>query len=105
MRGLPEASREVGDRLLIAGETAAVLQVKSRSAYTADPDTERRWLVKHAAKGIRQGDGTIRRLLSGLLSGKNVRNRHIEIDASAYDWLSTIIFRPSRSASRPDDLS
>lgn len=39
------ASREVGDRLLIAGETAAVLQVKSRNAYNADLDIERRWLI------------------------------------------------------------
>lgn len=85
------ASREVGDRLLIAGETAAVLQVKSRNAYTSHPDIERRWLNKHAAKAIRQGDGTIRRLRSGPLSGKNARNREIEIDASAYDWISTVI--------------
>jgi hypothetical protein len=59
-------SREVGDGLLVAGERGLIVQVKSRDRDAARSDDlakAERWCRKHAAKAVRQGEGT-RRLLS-----------------------------------------
>src|SRR5229473_3431996 len=50
----PSGSRELGDGILIVGDLAIVVQVKAREAATTDENKERRWLEKHAAKGLRQ---------------------------------------------------
>lgn len=54
-------SREVSDGLLVAGDRACILQVKSRSRDAASAETQSRakqWVKKHAAIAHGQGVGT-----------------------------------------------
>jgi hypothetical protein len=95
-------SRERGDRLVFAGERAAVLQVKSRVAFTGDESKERRWLEKHAAKALRQADGTIRRLRSDRVGIVSARGREVEVDGGGSDWISVVVLD---HPSPPDDLA
>jgi hypothetical protein len=96
------ASRELGDRLVFAGERGAVLQVKSRVAFTGDAVEERRWLEKHAEKAIRQADGTIRRLRGGRARTVSARGREVEIDGVGCKWISVVVLD---HPSPPDDLA
>ena len=53
---------EIGDRLVVLGDTGVVVQVKCREALTDDTAKEGRWIVKHTDKAVRQARGTMRTL-------------------------------------------
>lgn len=95
-------SRELGDRLLPAGERAAVVQVKSRAAFTGDENEERHWLEMHAAKAVRQADGTIRRVKGSSVRMVSARGRDIEIDADGPEWMSVAVLD---HPAPPDDFA
>lgn len=81
------ASREIGDGLLLVGNIGIVVQVKCRDAPSEDLERETAWITKQAARALRQGNGTIRRLLRGPLMLSNGRGRDVQVDGRAYDWI------------------
>lgn len=78
------------------------MQVKSRAAYSGDAEAERRWLQKHAAKALRQSDGSIRRLKGGNVRMTNRRTREIDVDGNDYEWIGVVVLD---HPSPPDDLA
>ena len=62
-----EASREVGDSLVVCGRDGLVVQVKSRVDATGRLDREANWTKKNVAKGCRQASGSIRYLAENKL--------------------------------------
>ncbi|QUF04062.1 hypothetical protein KCV87_32735 [Actinosynnema pretiosum subsp. pretiosum] len=83
--------REIGDGLLVVGNQAAGLQVKSRTDPCDNPDKEKRWLDKAIAKALSQGDGTVRRLTNTPAVLENARGREVLVDGAAHEWLSVVI--------------
>jgi hypothetical protein len=94
-------SREVGDGLLIVGDLAIVVQVKTRDAVTTDEEKERRWLEKHTSKGLRQAYGTIRHLRQTKVPLTNGRGRSSEVDGRALRWIAVVVVEHSRA---PEDV-
>jgi hypothetical protein len=84
-------SREIGDCLLIVGDLAASVQVKSREAVTSDPDRERSWVEKKVSEALSQANGTIRRLQREPVHLTNVRGRTIEVDGDQMRWVSVAV--------------
>jgi len=84
-------TRELGDGILIIGELGIVLQVKSRTASSSDPEKERRWLEKNIAQALAQGAGTIRQLGRKPAALTNLRGRTIDIDGSDHRWLVVVV--------------
>jgi hypothetical protein len=95
-------TREVGDGILIVGKLGVVIQVKARETPTDDPEKERRWLEKNTAAGIRQGNGTVRKLKEQPRELTNLRNRSVEIDGNAHRWLVVVVLD---HAAPPDDVT
>jgi hypothetical protein len=83
--------RELGDGVIVVGDLAVVVQVKSRGVLTSDPDKERRWLDKKATEGLRQANGTVRRLCVRPERLTNVRETTLEIDGNSRRWLSVVV--------------
>jgi hypothetical protein len=82
---------EIGDRLLVVGDTGVVVQVKCRDAVTDDSDKEGRWIVKHTGKAVRQARGTVRTLRRKSITAVNARGREIEIGADGRRWLGVVV--------------
>src|ERR1700722_3851730 len=82
--------RELGDGLIIVGAFGLVLQVKSRDT-PREEERERRWLQKKSTQALRQGQGSIRRLLSAPVRLRNRRGREIELDAGGRQWLTVVV--------------
>ena len=94
---------EIGDRLLVVGDTGVVVQVKCRDALTNDSAKEGRWIVKHADKAVRQARCTVRTLRTKAITAVNARGREIEIGGDDREWLGVVVIdhpRPARG-SRP----
>ena len=83
--------REVGDGLVVVGERAAVLQVKSRNGALGSSAREISWLDKAIGRALRQGAGTIRHLRRGPASFTNARGRAVTIDGSRLNLTSVVI--------------
>jgi hypothetical protein len=84
-------SREIGDCLLIVGDLAASVQVKSREAVTSDPDRERSWVEKKVKEALNQANGTIRRLQREPVPLTNGRGRTTEVDGNQMKWVSVAV--------------
>ena len=82
---------EIGDRLLVVGDTGVVVQVKCRDALTADSAKERRWIVKHTRKAVRQARGTVRTMRTRSIKAVNARGREIEIGGDDRSWLGVVV--------------
>ncbi len=83
--------RELGDGLIVVGDLAVVVQVKTREAPTSDSAKERRWLDRKATDGLRQGNGTVRRLCLRPELLTNLRGTTLEIDGNSLRWLSVVV--------------
>ena len=86
-------SREVGDGLLVVGDTGLILQVKSRDVGAAsrdDTDKAERWCRKHAARARGQGMGTRRRLQQGGVEVTSLRG-HSRTLPSTESWPVVVI--------------
>jgi SEC-C motif-containing protein len=83
--------RELGDGVLVLGELAVVLQVKSREAVSDNEDRERRWIRKAAKKALAQGAGTVREFCREPAELTNLRGRSIRLDGKEVDWLVAVI--------------
>jgi len=91
IRKVGSGTRELGDGILMVGDLAAVIQVKSRAARSPDPEKERRWIDKQMAAASRQADGTIRQLGRESAEFVNARGRTIEIDGKQLTWMVVIV--------------
>ena len=99
--------REIGDALVIAGQYAAAIQVKSRPAPTGSERRERAWLDRQIARAARQSAGTIRALRQvATLDLQNERGRIVAVEARRREWLAVVVvdhpgvpdYHPTRSA-------
>lgn len=91
VRRVGSGTRELGDGVLLVGNRAAVVQVKSRQISEDGPNKEENWVVKNATKALKQAKGTVRSLRSAPAVMVNLRGREITVDGQLYDWLSVII--------------
>ncbi|MEV0694124.1 hypothetical protein [Streptomyces sp. NPDC050388] len=83
--------RELGDRLLLAGQRGAVVQVKART-ITPKPDAqEAGWIQKVAAKAMSQAKGTVRQLRMVPADMVNGRGRTLRVDGNAYAWIAVFL--------------
>jgi hypothetical protein len=92
---------EIGDRLLVVGDTGVVVQVKCRDALTDDGDKEARWIVKHVRKAVRQARGTVRTLRTKSVTAVNARGRQVEVGGDGRRWLGAVVID---HPSPPEDL-
>lgn len=83
--------RELGDGLLLLGDLAIVLQVKSRESPSGNPNRELHWIEKQCKKALAQGAGTIRELQREPASMTNLRGRMVELDGNKVRWVVTVI--------------
>lgn len=83
--------RELGDGVLVLGDLAVVLQVKSRTAVGDDDARERRWIKKATKKALAQGAGTIREFCREPAELTNLRGRSICLGESEMEWLVAVI--------------
>jgi hypothetical protein len=95
-------TREIGDRLLIDGDRAVVVQVKSRAQVREDETRERAWVVKHVRRGLKQAHGTIRRFGGGRFEATNGRERTLQIDGGKLRWLAVVVID---HAAVPDEIT
>lgn len=84
-------ARELGDRILLVGESGVVVQVKSRQGGSGDRDREGAWTRKATAKAIRQAKGTIRSLLASPVRLQNGRGREVMVNGADYQWLAVVV--------------
>ncbi len=83
--------RELGDGIVIVGDTAMVLQVKRRTVPSGRTDRESSWILKNSEQALSQAAGTIRRLRREPAMLRSLRGRSIEIAGSDYRWISIVI--------------
>ncbi|MFJ4671600.1 hypothetical protein [Kitasatospora purpeofusca] len=83
--------RELGDRILIAGRRAAVVQVKSRTVAPKAEDAERAWINKVAGKAVRQAKGTVRMLRLAEAEFVNGRGRTLTVRGQDYEWIAVVV--------------
>lgn len=95
------ATREVADRLIVIGDSGAVIQVKARVARTDNPEKETSWLHKQIEKAISQGHGTIRALRARPVTATTARGKPIELGGDRHRWLTVVIID---HPSPPDDV-
>jgi hypothetical protein len=81
------AQRELSDGLLVAGDRACILQVKSRAydeGWSEDAAAAERWVMKHSEKARNQGLGTRRHLASNSAEFTSLRGyeRHLQLPPS-----------------------
>jgi hypothetical protein len=94
--------RELGDGVLVLGDLAVVLQVKSREVTSAESERERRWIQKAVRKALAQGSGTIREFCREPADLTNLRGRSIQLGGDDLEWLVAVIVDHDDP---PDDLS
>lgn len=102
LRTLDSGVRELGDGILIVGDLAVVIQVKSRVALSPDPAKEQRWIEKQIVAARRQASGTIRSLRKRPAALVNARGRSIFVDGNQYEWLTAIVIDHQEA---PDGMS
>jgi hypothetical protein len=90
-RAKGQATRELGDRLLVVGSMGVVIQVKRRVATTDDAARERRWIVKQISKAVNQANGTIRALTQQPVTAASHRGDHVDLDTPHLEWLIAVI--------------
>lgn len=95
-------TRELGDGTLLVGDIGVAVQVKSREAPSADPAKERNWLSKKTADGLRQGNGTIRRLCLDAADLTNLRGVTVSVDGNSFRWLVVVVLDHDDP---PDDVT
>ncbi|GAA3381099.1 hypothetical protein GCM10020367_71020 [Streptomyces sannanensis] len=83
--------RELGDRLLLAGQRGAVVQVKARTIKPKPDAQEAGWIQKVAAKAMSQAKGTVRQLRMVPAGMVNGRGRTMSVDGSAYEWIAVFL--------------
>lgn len=83
--------RELGDGLLVLGDLAVVLQVKSREVVSQVQERERRWIEKATRRALSQGAGTIREFRRKSAELTNLRGRSIQLDGNEVKWLVAVI--------------
>ncbi|MFJ9846054.1 hypothetical protein ACIRYZ_37565 [Kitasatospora sp. NPDC101155] len=83
--------RELGDRILLAGRRAAVVQVKSRTVAPKADDAERAWINKVAQKAVRQAKGTVRQLRLADAEFANGRGRTLTVRGQDYEWIAVVV--------------
>jgi hypothetical protein len=83
--------RELGDRIVLVGDKAMVVQIKSRQGGGGDQDREVSWARKATAKAVRQAKGTIRRLHAAPATLQNGRGREIKVAGADYGWLAVVM--------------
>lgn len=89
-RSTGSGRQELGDGLLMLGDTKVVLQVKARDGRWRGDDAERRWLDKVILKAVKQGNGTVRALGMKPAEFINGRGRAVTVDGSG-DWLTVVV--------------
>ncbi|MEV5454844.1 hypothetical protein [Streptomyces sp. NPDC052535] len=83
--------RELGDRLLLAGQRGAVVQVKARTIKPKPRAQETAWIQKVAAKAMNQAKGTVRQLRMLPADMVNGRGRTLHVDGNAYEWVAVFL--------------
>ncbi|MFI0978227.1 hypothetical protein ACH4SP_14680 [Streptomyces sp. NPDC021093] len=83
--------RELGDRLLLAGQWGAVVQVKARTVAPKPDSLETAWIQKVAAKAIRQAKGTVRQLRMAPAVMVNGRDNRMAVDGHAFEWIAVFL--------------
>ncbi|MEU1690028.1 hypothetical protein ABZ590_00145 [Streptomyces hirsutus] len=83
--------RELGDRLLLAGQRGAVVQVKARTIKPKPDAQEAGWIQKVAAKAMSQAKGTVRQLRMVPADMVNGRGRMLRVDGNAYEWIAVFL--------------
>jgi hypothetical protein len=83
--------RELGDGIIVVGDTAMMLQVKHREVRSGQPERERKWILKNTEQALSQAVGAIRQLVREPATLTSLRGRSIEIVGSVYQWISIVI--------------
>ncbi|MFH9728432.1 hypothetical protein ACH4M4_36610 [Streptomyces sp. NPDC017254] len=83
--------RELGDRLLLAGNRGAVVQVKARTINPKADAQEIIWIQKVAAKAMSQAKGTVRQLRMVPSDMVNGRDRTLRVDGNAFEWIAVFL--------------
>ena len=84
--------REVGDAIITVGDVAAVVQVKARTAPSADTRRERSWLQSRIRKATRQAIGTMRRFNAAAgVPMVNLRGREITVEGRSKAWVPVVV--------------
>ncbi|MBA8792845.1 hypothetical protein FHX74_000439 [Friedmanniella endophytica] len=84
--------RELGDGTIFAGRRGVSLQVKARGVTGDSPDKAARWMLKNAARGLRQAHGTIRTTLQNpTVDLTNLRGRTVRIHGSTVSWIPVVV--------------
>lgn len=98
--------RELGDGIVLVGPYGLVIQVKSREGDLGNEEKERRWISKKSGDGLRQAEGTVRRLALSDVELTNLRGSSISVTAGEYRWLTVVIIdHPSPPMGITPDLS
>ncbi|MGW4942965.1 hypothetical protein ACWEOZ_15425 [Actinoplanes sp. NPDC004185] len=92
VRSTGSGVRELGDSIIIAGQFAAVVQVKARAALSADLGKERGWLDKRIDKAARQAAGTIKAFATRPDAALiNERGTTVEVNARDKAWVPVVV--------------
>lgn len=91
VRKVASGVRELGDRVVIVGRRAAVVQVKSREGTLRDSAGEQSWVRKQAVKAAKQAKGTVRQLCMEPARFVNGRGREIEVDGNGFEWIAVVV--------------
>lgn len=84
--------RELGDGTILAGPRGVSLQVKARGVTGDSPEKAAKWMLKNAARGLRQARGTIRTTLRDpTIELTNLRGRTVTIRGRAVEWLPVVV--------------
>lgn len=84
--------RELGDGTILAGPRGISLQVKARGVTGDTPEEATRWILKHAAQGLRQARGTIRTaLLNPAVELTNLRGRTVLVRGRSVAWIPVVV--------------
>ena len=84
--------RELGDGTILAGPRGISLQVKARGVKGDTPERATKWMLKNAARGLRQARGTIRTaLLNPTVELTNLRGRTVVIRGSSITWIPVVV--------------
>ena len=86
------SSWEIGDAIIVVGNTAASVQVKARQAPSADENRERLWLDKKISQAERQAMGTIKRVKSTPQTILiNQRGQEVAIKGPDKSWQAIVV--------------
>ncbi|MBC9956449.1 hypothetical protein [Yimella sp. cx-51] len=84
--------RELGDGTILAGPRGISLQVKARGVTADTPEKAAKWMIKNAARGLRQARGTIRSaLLNPTVELTNLRGRTVTIRGKSVAWIPVVV--------------